>query len=80
MDAHFLPCYTFLYGSNFAFLSIQEKETPKICRGAAGEREDVYKRQAYGRYEIVEDDASVSLRKAIYGWDRAANETIRPCK
>ena len=37
-------------------------------------------KEAYGRYEIVEDDASGSLRKAIFGWDHAINETIRPCK
>ena len=37
-------------------------------------------KEAYGRYEIVEDDASGSLRKAICEWNRAANETVRPCK
>ena len=37
-------------------------------------------KEAYGRYEIVEDDASGSLRKAIFGWDHAIIETIRPCK
>ena len=37
-------------------------------------------KEAYGRYEIVEDDASGSLRKAIYGWNRATNETTCPCR